>query len=140
VENQTWMHAFTYSGHPVGCAVALANLDILQREGLRERAAELGQRLLRGLKTLESHRHVGEVRGLGLTAGVELVADKGTKAEFPPAEKVGARVHVATQERGMFTRLRGDVYLFAPCYVTTEAQIDRMVQVLGESIRAVLGN
>jgi adenosylmethionine-8-amino-7-oxononanoate aminotransferase len=139
VENQTWMHAFTYSGHPVGCAVALANLNIIEQEGLRERAAELGQRLLRGLKTLEAHPHVGDVRGLGLTAGVELVADKATKAEFPPAEKIGARVHAATQERGMFTRLRGDVYLFAPCYATTDAQIDRMVQVLGDSIRAVLG-
>lgn len=139
VDAQTWMHAFTYSGHPTGCAVALANLDIIQREGLRERVPELGRRLLSGLKTLESHPHVGDVRGHGLMAGVELVADKATKAEYPAAEKVGPRVHAATQERGMFTRLRGDVYLFAPCYATTEAQIDRMVQVLGESIRAVLG-
>jgi adenosylmethionine-8-amino-7-oxononanoate aminotransferase len=137
---QTWMHAFTYSGHPAGCAVALANLDILEREGLRERARVLGRKLLAGMKTLESHPHVGEVRGLGLACGVELVADKATKAEFPPTEKIGARVHAATQDRGMFTRLRGDVYLLAPCYVTEEAQIDRMVQILGDSIRAVLGS
>jgi adenosylmethionine-8-amino-7-oxononanoate aminotransferase len=137
---RTWMHAFTYSGHPAACAVALANLDILEREGLRERARSLGQRLLSGMQTLESHPHVGEVRGLGLACGVELVADKQTKAEFPPSEKIGARVHAATQDRGMFTRLRGDVYLLAPCYVTEESQIDRMVEILGDSIRAVLGS
>jgi adenosylmethionine-8-amino-7-oxononanoate aminotransferase len=136
-DEQTWMHAFTYSGHPAGCVVALANLEIVQREDLPARAAELGQRLLSGLQTLRSHPHVGDVRGLGLMAAVELVQDKTTKAEFPPAEKVGARVYAATQARGMFTRLRGDVYNLAPCYVTTEAQIDRMVQVLGEAIEEV---
>ncbi len=57
---------------------------------------------------------MGDVRGLGLMAAVELVADKATKAEFPPEDKVGPRVHAATQERGMFTRLRGDVYNCRP--------------------------
>jgi adenosylmethionine-8-amino-7-oxononanoate aminotransferase len=135
----TWMHAFTYSGHPTGCAVALTNLDIIQREGLVERAAQLGKRLLTGLKTLASHPHVGDVRGLGLMAAVELVADKATKAEFPSERQIGVRVHEATQRRGMFTRLRGDIYNLAPCYVTEEAQIDRMVSILGESIDEVLG-
>jgi adenosylmethionine-8-amino-7-oxononanoate aminotransferase len=136
---QAWMHAFTYSAHPVGCAVALANLEILHREGLVQRAAKLGQRLLAAARTLQSHPHVGEVRGLGLMCGVELVQDKATKAEFPAQDKIGARVHAATQERGMFTRLRGDVYQIAPCYVTEEKQIDRMVQILADSIHAVLG-
>ena len=111
---QTWMHAYTYSGHPVGCAVALANLDILEREQLLPRARMLGERLMKNLKTLESLPHVGEVRGLGLMAAVEFVADKQTRAEFPPAEQIGAKVHAATQERGMFTRMRGDVFNFAP--------------------------
>ena len=135
---QTWMHAFTYSAHPTGCAVALANLDLLEREGLVSRAAALGRRLLDGLKTLSSHPNVGDVRGLGLMAAVELVADKHTKAEFPADQMVGARVHQATQERGMFTRLRGDCYLMAPCFVTEESQIDRIVSILGESIDSVL--
>ncbi len=138
-DDQTWMHAFTYSGHPVGCAVALANLDIIESEGLVQRAAELGARLLKGLQTLAGHKHVGDVRGLGLMAAVEFVADKQTKAEFPAGEKIGPRVHAATQKRGLFTRLRGDVYNLAPAFVTTEAQIDRMVEILGESIQEVLG-
>jgi putrescine---pyruvate transaminase len=133
-----WMHAFTYSAHPVGCAVALANLDIIEREGLVQRSGELGRQLLAGLKTLD-HPHVGDVRGLGLMAAVELVADRKTKAPFAADEKAGPRVHAETQKRGMFTRLRGDVYNFAPCYVTTPAQIDRMVEILRESIAAALG-
>ena len=76
---------------------------------------------------------------------VELVADKSTKAMFDPSEKVGARVHMATQRldsdrRGMFTRLRGDCYLFGPPFVTTELQIDEMVENLGDAIVEVLGS
>ncbi len=134
-----WMHAYTYSGHPVGCAVALETLRILQSEGLLERARELGQRILSGLRTLESHPHVGEVRGLGLMAAVELVADKSTGEEFPSEQAVGQRVHQATQRLGMFTRLRGDVYNVAPCYVTSWQQADRMVEILGRAIEEVLG-
>jgi adenosylmethionine-8-amino-7-oxononanoate aminotransferase len=136
---KTWMHAFTNSAHPVGCAVALANLNILEREELLARARGLGERLLPKLKTLESHPNVGEVRGLGLLASVELVADKRSKAEFPPDQQVGQRVHAATQERGMFTRMRGDIYNVAPCYVAHQTEIDRMVEILGASIEAVLG-
>lgn len=135
----TWMHAFTYSSHPTGCAVALANLDILEREGLVQQAAERGAYLNQRLKALAGHPHVGDVRGLGLMAAVELVADKSTKAEFPAEQQVGARVHAATQRRGMFTRLRGDVYLMAPAFVIEEKQIDRMVEILGDSIEEVLG-
>jgi adenosylmethionine-8-amino-7-oxononanoate aminotransferase len=135
-----WMHAFTYSGHPTGCAVALANLELVEREGLVARAAELGTSLQRRLQSLASHPHVGEVRGLGLMAAVELVADRATRAEFPPGEQVGVRVHRAAQERGMFSRLRGDVFLLAPCFVTSEGQLEQMVQILGDAIEAVLGS
>ena len=133
-----WMHAYTYSGHPVGCAVALANLDIIEREGLIPRAAELGRRLQSRLRPLLDHRHVGDVRGMGLMAAVELVADKASKAEFAPEQKVGPRVLAAALRRGMFTRIRGDVYNFAPPYVTREDQIDRMAEILGEAIEEVL--
>lgn len=136
---ETWMHAATYSGHPVACAVANANLDIIEREGLRERAAAAGEHLRRQLASLSSLSHVGEVRGLGLMAAVELVADKATRAEFPAAERIGPRVHAATQARGLFTRLRGDVYNLAPCYTVETAQLNRMVEILGESIREVTG-
>ena len=135
-----WMHAFTYSGHPVGCAVALRNLQIIEEEGLVERAGRMGEYLLQQARTLLSHPHVGDVRGQGLMVAVELVADKQTKAEFPPEEKVGPRVHEETQKRGMFTRLRGDVYNIAPPFIVSESQIDSMVNILGDAIEVVLGN
>ena len=78
-----WMHAFTYSGHPTCCAVALKNIDILEREGLVDRAATSGARMLEKLRALESLDGVGNVRGLGMMAAVEVVADKATKQLFP---------------------------------------------------------
>jgi adenosylmethionine-8-amino-7-oxononanoate aminotransferase len=72
-------------------------------------------------------------------AAVELVADNATKAEFTPERKIGPQIHAATQRRGMFTRLRGDVYNLAPCYVTEESQLDQMVNILGGSIQEILG-
>lgn len=136
----TWMHAFTYSAHPVGCAVALRNLDIIQQEDFPAQAAEKGAYLLRNLQAaLSSHPHVGEVRGKGLMCGIELVQDKQTKAEFPPADQIGIKVHLAAQQRGLFTRLRGDVFCIAPPVITPPALLDRIVNILAESVRAVLG-
>jgi adenosylmethionine-8-amino-7-oxononanoate aminotransferase len=137
--DKKWMHAFTYSAHPVCCAVASANLDIIENEGLIARAGSLGKRLLEGLKGLAGHPHVGDVRGLGLMCAVELVEDKATKREFDPSQAIGPKVHAETQRRGLFSRLRGDCFLLAPPFVTTEDQIDRCVAILGESIEAVLG-
>ena len=138
-ETTPWMHAFTYSAHPVGCAVAAQMLDILDREGLVSRAAALGEQLLARLQTsLGDHRHVGEIRGLGLMCAVEFVQDRATKAEFPASEKVGARINAEAQRRGLFSRNRGDIYMLAPPFVVTTEQIDRMVDILSESVHAVL--
>ncbi len=136
-----WMHAYTYSAHPVGCAVALANLDILESDGLVEQAGEKGRYLLDSLaQALSEHPHVGDVRGLGLMAAVELVKDKGTKEEFPASDRIGPRVHDETEKRGLFSRVRGDVYNLAPPFVTSTEQLDRIVEILKESVEAVLGS
>jgi len=132
-----WMHAFTYSGHPTACAVGLANLDIVEREGLVEAVAKKGKKLLNGLMQLSRLDHVGDVRGSGLMAAVEFVEDKATKKAFNPAQKVGERVHKECVRRGLFSRIRGDMYLLAPPFVTTEEQIDRIVNIVGESIAEV---
>jgi adenosylmethionine-8-amino-7-oxononanoate aminotransferase len=138
--DKTWMHAFTYSGHPTGCAVALAMLDLIEREDFVSQAREKGKLLLASLKpALAGHPHVGDVRGLGLMCGIEYVKDKTTKEEFSPEEKVGPRIHAAAQERGLFSRLRGDVFCLAPPFVTSPAQLERMVSILKESTEAVLG-
>jgi putrescine---pyruvate transaminase len=135
-----WMHAFTYSAHPAGCAVALANLDIVQREDFVSQSREKGAYLLRSLRqALGGHPHVGEVRGLGLMCAIEYVKDKTTREEFKPDEKVGARVHTAAQEHGLFSRLRGDVFCIAPPIVTSQPQLDRITEILKNATEAVLG-
>jgi adenosylmethionine-8-amino-7-oxononanoate aminotransferase len=133
-----WMHAYTYSGHPTCCAVALANIDILERERLVERAAEAGDRLLRGLRALESMDHVGNVRGLGLMAAVEVVADKATKQYFPAEAGLSQKLMDALLERGLYTRVVMDSICLAPPLVTSDAQIDRMVSIIRETIPAVV--
>src|SRR5205823_1687544 len=131
-----WMHAFTYSAHPTCCAVALVTMDILERAGLVEAAARKGNKLLGGLKQLASLNSVGDVRGLGLMCGVEFVEDKATKKPFPPARKVGARVLQECSRRGLVSRIKDDTYLLAPPFTVTHAEIDRMVNILGEAIPA----
>ncbi|HJZ48512.1 MAG TPA: aspartate aminotransferase family protein, partial [Roseiflexaceae bacterium] len=135
--DKRWMHAYTYSGHPTCCAVALSNIEILEREGLIERAATLGRRLLDGLGTLAPLPGVGDVRGLGMMAAVELVADKATKQPCPPAANVGPRVANEMLARGLFTRVVGETICLAPPLVTSEEQVDRIVEVVGQAIRAL---
>jgi len=134
-----WMHAFTYSGHPTCCAVALANIDILEREHLVERAAAGGARLLEGLRTLEAIDCVGHVRGQGLMAAVEVVADKGTKALFPAQVGLTQKLMDGLMDRGLYTRVVMDCICIAPPLVTSDAVIDRIVETLRETIPTVVG-
>jgi adenosylmethionine-8-amino-7-oxononanoate aminotransferase len=135
-----WMHAYTYSAHPVGCAVACAMLDLIVKEDFPGQAATKGARLLDGLKaTLGNHPNVGDIRGLGLMAAVEIVKDKDTREEFDPSEKVGARIHERAMERGMFSRMRDDVFCLAPPIITSEAEVDKIIDIVSGSITDVLG-
>ena len=133
-----WMHAYTYSGHPTCCAVALANIDILVRENLIERARSAGERLLRGLRSLESVDGIGNLRGLGLMAAVEVVRDKATKQQFPPEAGLTQKLTDALLDRGLYTRVVMDCICIAPPLVTTDAELDRIVNIVGETIPAVL--
>jgi len=135
-----WMHAYTYSSHPVGCAVALAMMDIVEKEDFVGQAQTKGKHLLVKLKeALADHPHVGEVRGLGMMCGVELVKDKATKEMFDASDGIGAKVHAVTVKRGMFSRVRGDCYCVAPPIVTSEFTIDDIASILGDSVAAALG-
>ncbi len=137
--NTPWMHAYTYSAHPVGCAVALKNLEILENEGLVSEAAEKGGYLLAGLRAaLADHPHVGEVRGKGLMCAVEFVKDRATKAEFDPADRIGEKITDEARKRGLFSRARGEIFFAAPPFVTSSEQLDSIVEILAESTDAVL--
>lgn len=135
-----WMHAYTYSAHPVGCAVGCAMIDVVTGDDFPGQAWVKGQRMLDGLtEELAHHPHVGDVRGLGMMCAVEMVKDKNTKEEFAAGDKVGPRVLSEATKRGLFSRVRNDIYSLAPPIVSTESQIDEMVEILADSVKAVLG-
>jgi adenosylmethionine-8-amino-7-oxononanoate aminotransferase len=135
-----WMHAHTYSGHPVGCAVALRTLRIIEEESLVAEAARKGEYLIAALRAhLEGHPHVGEIRGKGLMCAVEFVRDRDTRQPCAPEEQVGARIHAEAQARGLISRVRGDVFVLAPPFVTPDDLLDRIAGILASATRAVLG-
>jgi putrescine---pyruvate transaminase len=134
-----FMHAYTYSGHPTCCAVALKNIEIMERERLWENAARMGTRLHQGLlATFGDHPNVGDIRGgKGLLAALELVEDRATKAVFPPERKIGPRLQAEMVKRGVITRTRGETVFFAPPLIVTEAEVDRLVSVTRDALKAV---
>ncbi|CAJ2377674.1 MAG: Aspartate aminotransferase family protein [Arenicellales bacterium IbO2] len=135
-----WMHAYTYSGHPTTCAVALATLDIIQNEDLPGQAARKGKFLLEKLHAaLDDHAHVGNVRGLGMMAGVEIVEDKAAKKWYPPEFGLGAKLTKALMKRGLYTRVRSEVICIAPPLITDESVLEEIVNIVRESVEEVLG-
>jgi len=143
----TYAHGFTWSHHAVGAAVANAVIDIVEREGLVDRAAKLGDVVQRRLvEELGDHPHVGQVRGLGLLRAVELVADRGTKQPFDRSERVSERVVAAAFECGLTVypcssavdgRI-GDAVLLGPPLSVTDAELDGMLERLVAALHAVV--
>jgi len=133
-----FMHAATYSGHPVCCAVGLANVAIIEREGLVERAADVGRKFLDLLqRQLGPMARVGEVRGLGLMAAVELVDPNATgSAYYDNAVALAGRVVNRCAQNGMLPRRLNNTICMAPPLISTEAQLGRLVEVLAEAIQA----
>ena len=123
-------HTFTYSAHPVAAAVALANLDIIEREGLAANARRTGGHFLHGLRAaFADHPLVGEVRGMVLLAALEFVADKADHKPFDPALAVGQRVSAACREEKLIVRAMpgGDILGFAPPLVMTPGEADEVI-------------
>jgi putrescine aminotransferase len=137
-----WNHAYTYSAHPTCCAVGLANVEIMERERLWENAAAMGARLHQGLTAaFADHPNVGDIRGgKGLLAALELVQDRGTKAVFPADTKIGPRLQAEMVTRGLVTRVKGnEMVFFAPPLVVTAAEVERIVSITRDAMKAVLG-
>jgi putrescine---pyruvate transaminase len=130
------MHGFTYSGHPVACAVALRNLQIIEEEGLLQTVRRSAEVLTQALAALRDLPEVGDVRSRGLMAGVELVADRATRRKYPAEAGRAAAAVVAARRHGLLTRaLIGDILMLAPPFVITEEQIDRAVRALRQAIQ-----
>jgi adenosylmethionine-8-amino-7-oxononanoate aminotransferase len=129
------MHGFTHSGHPVACAVAMACLDIIEREGLVAEVAARGTHLAAELARLTELEEVGDVRSVGLIAGIELVADRETRERFPPDQHRSQLVADELQMRGLRMRpLLDDILLFAPPFVISDEQITLAIDTIAETI------
>ena len=127
-------HGFTYCAHPLSAAIALEALDIYEERDIIGHVRRVAPHFLAGLRRFADHPLVGEVRGVGLIAGVELVADKASKAPFPPARAMGARVAALAQKHGLITRAMGDTLAFSPPLIINEAEIDDMLERFGRAL------
>lgn len=137
-ENPYVSHGFTWSGHPVCCAAALANIEIIEREGVLEHVREVGPYFGKQLATLRDLPIVGDVRGAGFMLCVENVADPATKRLFPEAVDVGRRIAHACQERGLIVRPSGHLNILSPPLILNRGQIDSLVSILRQSILATM--
>jgi 4-aminobutyrate--pyruvate transaminase len=135
----SFAHGYTHSGHPVTTAVALEVLKIYEEMDINARARRLGRRMLEGLQRFADHPLVGEVKGVGMIAGVELVRDKHTRAGYEPAGRAGKVVDRIGRENGLVLRVIGDRLAFAPPLIITEAEIDDMVARVGRTLDASHG-
>ncbi|MEX2648517.1 MAG: aspartate aminotransferase family protein [Alphaproteobacteria bacterium] len=122
-------HGMTYSGHPVACAVALKNIEIMEDEKIIERAgAEIGPYFQKKIGELADHPLVGEVRGVGLLAGIELVEDRKARRSFPAATGVGAKCRAHSTASGLVMRAVRDVMVLSPPLVITKDEIDELAK------------
>jgi 4-aminobutyrate--pyruvate transaminase len=132
----TFGHGFTYAGHPVACAVALETLKIYEQDKIVDRVRTLAPRMKAGLEALRDHPLVGDVRGVGMIFGVELVQDKKTRAPFDPKLKVGQRVLEECQKVGLIVRAIEDRIAFTPPLIITATQIDDMCEMFRKGLDA----
>lgn len=140
-DRRAFYHGHTFTGHPLGCAAALASLDLFERERVLERLPGL-ERTLRGRlgRKLGSHPLVGEIRQKGLMVGIELVADRAARRPFPAADQVGALVCAAAREHGVILRPLGDVIVLMPPLSITPAEIDHLVGAVESALSDVAGS
>jgi 4-aminobutyrate--pyruvate transaminase len=131
-------HGFTGGGHPVASAVALETIRIIEEENIVAHAALVGERLRTGLKTFESHPLVGEVRGVGLIAAVELVIDKAAKKGLEMPGKLGGLANGELQAAGVISRNMGDALAFCPPLIITENEVDDLLARFGRALNATL--
>lgn len=132
----TFGHGFTAGGHPLGAAVALENLAIIQERDLVANARDVGTHLLDRLHGLADHPLVGEVRGIGLIAAVELVEDKARKSVTTPGV-LGTQMNAALQRNGLISRNMYDALAFCPPLIITRAQADDMFEIFARSLKEI---
>jgi len=135
-EGAMFTHGFTYSGHPISCAAGLKNIEIMERDDICGHVRDVGPYLEEQLASLLEHPSVGDVRGSHFMMCIENVADKETKALLPAEVAIGDRIAAHCQSRGVIVRPIAHLNVLSPPLILTRQQIDTMVEVLHDSIRA----
>lgn len=135
-EGAMFTHGFTYSGHPISCAAGLKNIEIMERDDICGHVRDVGPYLEEQLASLLEHPIVGDVRGSHFMMCIENVADKETKALLPAEVAIGNRIAAHCQSRGVIVRPIAHLNVLSPPLILTRQQIDTMVEVLHDSIRA----
>ncbi|MFZ5650645.1 MAG: adenosylmethionine--8-amino-7-oxononanoate transaminase [Bacillota bacterium] len=138
-EMKTFFHGHSYTGNQLGCAVALANLELFRENGLVNSVAQKSVSLSGILSRFYRLPHVGDVRQKGFMTGIELVADRKTKKPYDWADRIGVRVSRRTRELGMLARPLGNVIVFMPPLTTTVEELDEMTDILYRAIADVTG-
>lgn len=136
-EFKTFFHGHSYTGNPLGCAVALANLDIFEKEHTLDRLQPKIAALTRLLTPLRNHPHVGDIRQIGFVAGIELVRNRATKAPYPLAERLGMLVADEARRLGLLIRPLGNVIVLMPPLSTTTKELRQMMEIVTKAITAV---
>ncbi|MEW5804776.1 MAG: adenosylmethionine--8-amino-7-oxononanoate transaminase [bacterium] len=136
-QKRTFFHGHTYTGNPLACRAALANLDIFEKERLVEKVQEKSVLLTQGLREFRELPHVGDIRQKGLMAGIELVRDKISKEPYGWEEKMGIRVIQEARKMGVILRPLGDVIVLMPPLSISAAELDQLLSVTLQSIRQV---
>ncbi|GKS58842.1 adenosylmethionine-8-amino-7-oxononanoate aminotransferase [Nitrospira sp.] len=134
---KTFFHGHSYTGNPLGCAVALSNLTVFRKEHTLARVRRRAGQLTRLLRPLNRLAHVGEVRQHGLMVGIELVKRRDTKTPYPLTEQIGNRIAAVARRRGLLLRPLGAVIVLLPPLAVSERELARMVAIIRLSIRQV---
>jgi len=138
-EWKTFFHGHSYTGNPLGCAVALANLAVFRSERTLDRLRPKIKALARLLRPLGELAHVGDIRQRGFMVGIELVRDRESKSPYPLERRMGHRVAMESRRRGLIIRPLGNVVVLMPPLTVTPRELARMVAIIRESIRTVTG-
>ncbi len=133
-ERKTFYHGHSYTGNPLACAAAIANLEIFEKDKTLESLPPKIELLKEALSEIEKHPHVGDVRQKGMIVGIEIVKDKGTKEPFPWKEQTGWKVVKAARKYGVWLRPLGDIIVLMPPLIISEENLERLLHVIKNCI------
>jgi len=136
-EFKTFFHGHSFTGNPLGCALALANLDVFKNEKTLVRLQPKIKLLVRLLQPFQDLLHVGDIRQAGFMAGIELVRNRMTKEPYPFRAKAGHRVATIARSKGLILRPIGNVLVLMPPLSTTVDELKKMVEIIKESIETL---